>query len=239
MVATAIIGSGLISAGSSIFGAKSAAKAQMNAADQATALQREMFNKAMGFLQPYIKSGQVSMAQLMKIMPQLIAPVHMDQKTLEATPGYKFNLAQGNKAVMNSAGARGLGVSGAALKGAGTFATGLADATYQQQFQNALANKQMAFQSLMGPIGIGEGAAGALGGIATNTGQQIGSNIIGAGNARAASDIAMGNAFGGIGNSLVASLLSKQMFSDLGPGATKGLFDPVQSNGNFNYYGSG
>lgn len=61
-------------------------------------------------------------------------PPRMTQAELEQTPGYQFTRQQGLQAVQNSAAARGLGVSGAALKGAATFATGLADSTYQQQF---------------------------------------------------------------------------------------------------------
>ncbi len=63
-----------------------------------------------------------------------IVPGSMSQAELEATPGYQFNLSQGQQAVASSAAARGLGVSGAALKGAATFATGLADNTYMNQF---------------------------------------------------------------------------------------------------------
>lgn len=63
-----------------------------------------------------------------------VVPGRMDQATLEATPGYQFALSQGLKATQNSAAARGLGVSGAAMKGAAAYATGLADNTYQQQF---------------------------------------------------------------------------------------------------------
>ncbi len=65
-----------------------------------------------------------------------VQPGAMTQAALEATPGYQFNLAQGLQATQNSASARGLGVSGAAMKGAATFATGLADSTYQNQFNN-------------------------------------------------------------------------------------------------------
>jgi hypothetical protein len=65
------------------------------------------------------------------------APPPMTQAQLEATPGYQFNLSQGLKATQSAAAAKGLGVSGAALKGASTYATGLADSTYQNQFNNA------------------------------------------------------------------------------------------------------
>lgn len=68
-------------------------------------------------------------------LPSTVAlPPRLTQQELEQTPGYQFTRNQGLQAVQNSAAARGLGVSGAALKGAATFATGLADSTYQQQF---------------------------------------------------------------------------------------------------------
>ena len=77
------------------------------------------------------------------------APGRMSQAELEETPGYQFARSQGLQSVQNSAAARGLGVSGAALKGAATFATGLADQTYQQQF--AIKQQQFANQgSLFG-----------------------------------------------------------------------------------------
>lgn len=68
-------------------------------------------------------------------MPATVAlPPRMTQAELEQTPGYQFARSQGLQSVQNSAAARGLGVSGAAMKGAATFATGLADNTYQAQF---------------------------------------------------------------------------------------------------------
>lgn len=56
----------------------------------------------------------------------------------EASPGYQFTLNQGLKATQNSAAARGLGTSGAALKGASSYATGLADSTYNDVYNRAL-----------------------------------------------------------------------------------------------------
>jgi hypothetical protein len=64
------------------------------------------------------------------------------QAQLEATPGYKFTLQQGLESVQNSAAARGLGSSGAALKGAATYTTGLANQTYQNQFQDQMGVAQ-------------------------------------------------------------------------------------------------
>lgn len=67
----------------------------------------------------------------------------LTENYLQSTPGYKWNLSQGEQGVTNSAAARGLADSGAALKGASTYASGLADSTYQNQFNdtNALAQE--------------------------------------------------------------------------------------------------
>ena len=72
---------------------------------------------------------------------------NLSQSQLEATPGYQFTEAQGLKGVQNSAAARGLGVSGAALKGAATYSTGLADSTYQQQYQDELTSNAQNFSN--------------------------------------------------------------------------------------------
>lgn len=60
------------------------------------------------------------------------------QSALEATPGYQFTLGQGLKSVQNSYAAKGLGSSGAALKGAADYATGLSDATYESRLNDYL-----------------------------------------------------------------------------------------------------
>jgi hypothetical protein len=60
------------------------------------------------------------------------------QAGLEQTPGYQFTLNQGLLSTQNAAAAQGLGVSGAALKGAAGYATGLANSTYNQQLTNAI-----------------------------------------------------------------------------------------------------
>jgi hypothetical protein len=233
LLPAAIIGSGLIGGVSSAIGANSAASAQKSAAQQATQTQMDMFNTAKGELQPFIDAGTTGLNDLTANIDSLAAPINMDQATLEQTPGYQFALTQGLKANANSAASRGLGVSGAETKGGEAFATGLASGTYQQQFNNALANKQQALSTYLAPIQIGEGAASSLAGNATQTGSNIGQNITGAGNAQGASDIAAGNAAGGASNALVASILAQGLFGNTG-GATKGIYSgtpTVTANG--------
>lgn len=208
--ALAILGSGILSAGAQIFGANSAAKTQAKSAQYATDAQLAMFGITRASLQPFINTGSKASNLLATNLRGLMKPINMSQANLEATPGYKFTLGQGEKAVENAASARGLGASGAALKGAADYATGLSDKTYNERFANALANKQFAYNSLIGTSGLGANAAAGLGYNATATGGQIGSNAIGAGNAQAGADIAGANAATGLGNSLVAAILQAQ-----------------------------
>lgn len=67
------------------------------------------------------------------------------QAQLEQTPGYQFNLTQGLKGLGNSFAARGLGSSGAAQKGALSFASGLADSTFNQQLQNNMQQQNQMY----------------------------------------------------------------------------------------------
>jgi hypothetical protein len=203
MVAVAVIGGGILSAGASIYGANTAASAQENDANTASNTQLNMFNQMRTGLQPYINQGDNANSMLNSQLSSLTSPVSMTEAQLEGTPGYQFNLTQGLKATQNSAAARGLGVSGAALKGASTYATGLADSTYQNQFNNAITNKQLAYNMLSGQQGLGENAAAGVGNAGINTGNSIASNTIGAGNASAAASISSGNAVGNAANSAV------------------------------------
>lgn len=78
-------------------------------------------------------------------------PGQMTEAQLEQMPGYQFTKNQGLQSVQNSAAARGLGVSGAALKGAANYATGLADQNQQQFFnqqQSLFNNAQQNYQDL-------------------------------------------------------------------------------------------
>ncbi|MFT9298779.1 MAG: hypothetical protein ABF542_11810 [Gluconobacter sp.] len=72
----------------------------------------------------------------------------LTESQLQATPGYKFNLQQGEQAATNSAAARGLANSGAAQKGAAAYASGLADSTYQNQFNDTNALAQEGYNAL-------------------------------------------------------------------------------------------
>jgi hypothetical protein len=201
-VATAIVGAGVIGAASTAYAANKAASAQESAAQTSANVQEDIFNKTQANLQPFVSEGGTATNLLNAQLPQLTSPIVMDQSTLEKTPGYQFNLTQGLKATQNSAAARGLGVSGAALKGAATFATGLADSTYQNQFANAVTNQTNAYNRLKGLVDTGESAAAGQGVIGATTGANIGNAVVGGGNAAAAADNATGAAVNNLTNNI-------------------------------------
>lgn len=135
----------------------------------------------------------------------------LNQKTLEQTPGYQWNMQQGQQAATNSAAARGLASSGAALKGAAGYASGLADQTYQNQFNNQLqansaaqGNLTNAFQRQNALLGYGANAAGASAQNATNTASLSGQAAMAGVGASMAGTTAMANSLtngiGSIGN---------------------------------------
>ena len=201
-VATAIIGSAVVGGAVSAYSANKAAAAQTNAANTAANTQLSIFNTTQGNLKSYVDEGNQATGLLNTKLQDLTTPITMDQATLEATPGYQFNKTQGLKAVQNAAAARGLGASGAALKGAATFATGLADNTYQQQFQNAVTNQTNAYNRLKGLIDTGETAAAGQGVIGASTGANVGATQIGVGNAQAAATNATGAAVSNVANNI-------------------------------------
>lgn len=99
--------------------------------------------------------GQYGLSGLTYQGPTQFTPVggtvfNPTQAQLASTPGYQFDLQQGLQATQNSNAAKGLGVSGAALKGAANYATGLANNTLTTQqgiFQSNLANQENNFNS--------------------------------------------------------------------------------------------
>jgi hypothetical protein len=173
--------SGIASAGASLIGSSE----QANAANNAANMQEKQYQETRSDLLPFTRAGQSATNMLTQQLPALSAPITMDEATLRQTPGYEFNLNQGLKSVQNGAAARGLGSSGAALKGAAGYATGLADSTYQNQFNNAVTNKLNAYNMLSGVAGLGENAAAKTGDIGTQLAGNAGNALMTGANASA------------------------------------------------------
>jgi hypothetical protein len=209
-IAGAVVGAAVVGGVGSAISAHSAANAQENAAAQASAQQEAQYQQTRSDLMPFQQIGQNAGNMLTQQLGTLTAPMQLTESQLEATPGYQFDLSQGLKSTNNALGARGLLNSGAAMKGAATYATGLADNTYQNQFNDYQTQNTNAYNKLLGATQVGENAAAQTGAYGTTTAASIGSNTIGAGNAAAAADNSIGTAFTNVGNSLSnAALINK------------------------------
>lgn len=174
----AMLGAAGIGAAGSIIGGSQAASAANHAAD----VQRQMYETTRSDLLPYNTAGQGDFGAYNKLITG--APSQIQAK-LEGLPGFQFADYQGLKGVQNSAAARGLGVSGAALKGAANFATGLADTTFGEQ-----ANR------LLQGAGLGENAAAQTGNAGAQISQGVGNALIKGGQAAAAGTAGAANAIG-------------------------------------------
>lgn len=217
-VGVAILGSAAIGAGATIYGASKGADAQRDAARMAVDAQTSMYMRQRNDLAPYMSAGAQSLEELQGRMPFLTSPIApLDQEGLDRTPGYQFTRDQGLRATQNALTATGLGRSGAAVKGASRFATGLADQTYMNQASYTtnleLANRQNAYNRLMELVTRGQNAAAGVGSAGVATGQGISNNLIGAGNAQAGAYMAGANAIGNAGNQIGGYAMFQQMMN--------------------------
>lgn len=147
IIGGAILGSAVVGAGASMMGSS----AQAGAAEDAANLNKQMYLTTRGDLSPFVGAGAATLPNLLSLaqsgptgggrdyvdLAYQNLPLMMTQQQLEQTPGYQFTRDQGLKSVQSAAAARGLGVSGAALKGVTEYATGLADKTYTNRFNEA------------------------------------------------------------------------------------------------------
>lgn len=125
----------------------------MSTADEMEKLIQERQRRNQKAVSPYAQSGYQANQQLTDRLTQgFTAP------DLQNDPGYQFQLAEGQKAMDRASSARGGYYSGAALRDAGKYATGLADTTYNDAYNRWLQQNAQ----LGGQAGQGLNATGAI-----------------------------------------------------------------------------
>ena len=213
---TAILGAAALTAGAGIYGAsqaRGAASQQANAAAQASDVQRQIFERQVELQEPFREAGlagQNRLLELLGIGGTKGAPGYGRYATAEfgadkfkTDPGYAFRMSEGMKALERSAAARGGLLSGATLKGTQRFGQDLASQEYQNAFNRYQAERAGTLNPYQALAGTAQSSANVLGQQAGQLGQQLGSNIIGAGNAQAAGQIGAANAIvGGLGQGI-------------------------------------
>lgn len=153
---------------------------------------------------------------------------------LAQTPGYQFALQQGLMATQNGFAAQGLPRGGAAIKGAGQYAVGLASGQYQnilQDYYNTVSLGSNAAANFGSAALGGQAAANQL---ITAAGQATASGTVGAANATAGGINAI---TGGLGNAATTLALTGGggLFGSGGGGG--GALSPYLNNGTGGYGG--
>jgi hypothetical protein len=215
---SAIAGSSVLGAGASLFGSSKAADAQQaaaaqsaaaqrEAADKSIAAQREMFDIGRADLAPYREGGVTAQNQLMQMLGiggDQNAPGYgryaQDFTMPEFTgdPGYQFRLKSGMDALNRSAAARGMGISGANIKGATEYGQNFGSNEYERAYNRALntfqTNRNNQLQPLQALYTGGQAAAAGSAAQAGTLGQNLGQTYTGLGQGLAQAAVAGGNA---------------------------------------------
>lgn len=231
--------------------AEDAANTQAQAANNASQMQWNEFNAIQANEQPYLNLGTSAITPLLYAMGYNVAngpqgqfyltqnPNSPLQQTFQAptlqqaeqTPGYQFQLQQGEQAINNSAAARGGLLSGATLKDLLSYGQGLASTNYQQAYNNALTTFNTNYNTsannvnrLSGLVTLGQNTAANVGNQGLQTANNAGQLTTSAANATAAGQVGAANAWSsglsGIGNGAVnyglLSQLTRQGVSSYG-----------------------
>lgn len=202
VTASVIGGASLVSGLMGSSSAKSAAKTQANAAKSQAQVYQNIYDQTREDLSPYRELGTDASTAYNYLMG-----LSSDNKlsdgssySFETSPSYQFNLQQGLNAVDASAATKGGLLSGATLKAAQEYGSGLAS----NEYQNTLSN-------LGSLINTGQNAAAGTASAGNTYAAGTSSALSQAANATSAGTMASSNALTGImGNALgTYTLLNK------------------------------
>lgn len=216
--------SALGSVASGIIGSNASEKAasqQVAEQQQALALQKQIFGENQANVQPYVNSGANALTSLNNLLglgpngnPVTANPIlqmlgigtngqntGINPSTFTGSPGYQYELQQGQNAVTNAA-TRGPG-GGNALLALQKNGQGLANQNWNQYLSNSSNAWQQLLSNISGQSQQGLNATGVLTGAGQAFANAAGGNLSAIGNAQSAGTIGGANALtGGIGSGL-------------------------------------
>lgn len=175
--------------------AKNAANAQIDAANQANALEKQMYEQSRADQMPWLEQGKASLSQL----AALTKPGGELMRTygaadFEADPGYQFRLSEANRGADRAMAARGLTNSGTALRELSRVNQGMASDEFQNAYNRWMQQRQNQYNMLSGLANTGQVTGEQLASLGGNYSNQYGLNLGQAANARASSYVAAGRA---------------------------------------------
>lgn len=189
-----------IQAGAGIGGALSASGASQNGYSGAIGANQTGLNTSYGALSPYSNTGSAAESALASLYG--LGGQTPNFSAFTNTPGYQFQVQQGDNAINRAAAASGNAFSTTTLAQLGNYNSGLAATQYQQYLQN-----------LYGLTQTGAGAASSLGGQAIQGAGNLGTQYGNRGNANASG---IAGAAGAIANAA-----GKLPWGQIGSGVSK------------------
>jgi hypothetical protein len=213
-IGTAVgIGAGALSSGIAAHEANNASNAQVSAANNAAALQKQSADEALAFQKqqfateqqnqaPWLASGTQALSQL-----QSMAPFQGPGTDFTQDPGYQFRVSQGQKAIQNSAAARGGVLSGGTLKGISDYTSGAASDEYNNAYNRSLQTYDTNQNALLARAGLGQNATSQINNAASATGANVGSTLLQSG-AQQAQDLQNAGAARASGYASTGNILS-------------------------------
>jgi len=183
--------------------AAESAAVQREMADKSIAAQREMFDIGRADLAPYRQGGTAAQNQLLSLLGiggDAAAPGYgryardFGMSDFTTDPGYQFRLEQGMRALNASAAAKGMGMSGANIKGATEYGQNLGSQEYQNAFTRYQTNRAAQLDPLFKLYSGGQASAAGSASQAGALGQNLGQTYTGLGQGLGQAAVAGGNA---------------------------------------------
>jgi hypothetical protein len=223
--------------------AVSAAQLQKQTADENLAFQKQMYNENVQRQEPWYNSG---VSALNRIQAGLATGGEFSGKftgqTLYDDPSYKWRVEQGQKALEQSAAARGIQFSGGTMAALQDYAQNAASQEYQAAYNRYYADQNRTLERLGALASAGSTTAGGLATLGSNyannfanINQASAANqsayLTGAANASSAGYVASNN----ISNQMMDQVLKSDFFKNLSGPSSKSDFIPAQT-GQSNIY---
>jgi hypothetical protein len=186
-------------------GANKAANTQAGAANAASEEQRRQYDQTRADQSPYRTAGYSALSRMSDLLG-LSGNTSADGygsltkrftgADVATDPGYQFGLKEGLDSAQGSAAAKGGLYSGATLKALTQYGNDYATTKFDDAYNRYNQDQSTLYNRLAGISGTGQTSTQQVDQAGQHMADQVGNNLVGAGNARGAADIATGNAIG-------------------------------------------
>lgn len=220
VVAAAVVGSAALGVAAS----NSASRRQADAADRASGAEQAQFQQTREDQAPWRAAGVTALGQLTQ-GTAAGGDFNRDFTLGDFTrdPGYDFRLHEGQRALDASAAARGGALSGGAVRAATRYGQDYASGEYSNAYNRFNADRTQRFNRLSSVAGIGQTATRDVANQGAQVAANVGSNIVGAGNAAAAGLVGGANAVNGGAQTLGNWTMQQRFLNRFPPAGATGI----------------